>query len=76
MNYSTVVLAAWILIGGTWYAVRGRRKYSGPVIELEALPDRNGAGGAGSGSVSNGGGVGAGNAGGGGAGAWMGAEKV
>lgn len=36
MNYSTVVLAAWVAIGGTWYALRGRRKYSGPVVELDA----------------------------------------
>lgn len=38
MNYSTVVLAAWVAIGGTWYAVRGRHKYSGPVVELDARP--------------------------------------
>lgn len=36
MNYSTVVLGGWVLFGAIYYLVAGRKKYDGPVFELEA----------------------------------------
>lgn len=36
MNYSTVVLAGWIGGGALYYFSRGRKSYTGPVIEIEA----------------------------------------
>ena len=38
MNYSIVVLASWVIIGGAYYLVRGRKVYAGPVVS--ASPDR------------------------------------
>jgi len=36
MNYSTVVLAGWIVFGVAYYFLFGRRVYTGPVVETEA----------------------------------------
>ena len=36
MNYSTVVLAGWVVFGATYYLFFGRRVYTGPVVETEA----------------------------------------
>ncbi|OAG44290.1 hypothetical protein AYO21_01286 [Fonsecaea monophora] len=36
MNYSTVVLAGWVGGGALYYFFRGRRVYTGPVIETES----------------------------------------
>jgi choline transport protein len=33
MNYSTVVLAGWVAVGAVYYAVAGRKKYEGPVVD-------------------------------------------
>ncbi|KAK5104620.1 hypothetical protein LTS08_002511 [Lithohypha guttulata] len=37
MNYSTVVLAGWVLFGASYYLISGRHKYRGPVLELDGL---------------------------------------
>ena len=37
MNYSTVVLGAWVLIGTIFYLASTRRKYRGPVTELRVV---------------------------------------
>lgn len=37
MNYSTVVLAGWVLGGACFYFFYGRKVYNGPVFETEAL---------------------------------------
>ncbi|KAK4940496.1 hypothetical protein LTR10_019370 [Elasticomyces elasticus] len=36
MNYSTVVLAGWVVFGVAYYFLFGRRVYTGPVVETEA----------------------------------------
>ncbi|KAK5115262.1 hypothetical protein LTR62_001462 [Meristemomyces frigidus] len=34
MNWSIVVFGGFVIIGLAWYAVLGRRQYSGPVVEI------------------------------------------
>lgn len=36
MNYSTVVLAGWVGFGAVYYFLKGRKIYTGPVIETDA----------------------------------------
>lgn len=33
MNYSTVVMVGWVVLGGIYYAVLGRRKFEVPVVD-------------------------------------------
>ena len=37
MNYSTVVLAGWVVAGACFYFLYGRKVYNGPVFETEVL---------------------------------------
>lgn len=37
MNYSTVVLAGWVFFGVVYYVFSGRKRYSGPLIELDGV---------------------------------------
>lgn len=37
MNYSTVVLAGWVVGGAGFYCLYGRKVYNGPVMETETL---------------------------------------
>lgn len=37
MNYSTVVLAGWIVFGAVYYVISGRHTYIGPMIELDGV---------------------------------------
>lgn len=37
MNYSTVVLAAWMAIGSGYYLLYGHKSYTGPVSETEGV---------------------------------------
>ncbi|KAI8933078.1 hypothetical protein NX059_009723 [Plenodomus lindquistii] len=36
MNYSTVVMVGWVVVGAIYYVVRGRHKFEVPVVEREA----------------------------------------
>lgn len=36
MNYSTVVMVGWMVLGGGYYVVRGRKKFQVPVVDREA----------------------------------------
>ncbi|KAF1928278.1 amino acid transporter [Didymella exigua CBS 183.55] len=36
MNYSTVVMVGWVVLGGVYYVVRGRNKFEIPVVDREA----------------------------------------
>lgn len=36
MNYSTVVMVGWSVLGGIYYAVLGRKKFEVPVVDREA----------------------------------------
>ncbi|KAF3009630.1 hypothetical protein E8E13_007318 [Curvularia kusanoi] len=36
MNYSTVVMGGWLVLGGIYYMVRGRKKFEVPVVDREA----------------------------------------
>lgn len=37
MNYSTVVLAGWVVGGAVYYLLVARKVYQGPVVETETL---------------------------------------
>ncbi|KAG9769434.1 Choline transport protein [Exophiala dermatitidis] len=37
MNYSIVVLVGWVAAGAVYYFFRGRKVYTGPVVEVEAV---------------------------------------
>jgi choline transport protein len=34
MNYAVVVMGGWLTIGTVYFAIWGRKKYIGPVMEL------------------------------------------
>ncbi|KAJ4340945.1 hypothetical protein N0V95_007347, partial [Ascochyta clinopodiicola] len=36
MNYSTVVMVGWVVLGGIYYVVRGKKKFEVPVVDREA----------------------------------------
>ncbi|KAH9882352.1 hypothetical protein J1614_000588 [Plenodomus biglobosus] len=36
MNYSTVVMVGWVVIGAIYYVVKGRHKFEVPVVDREA----------------------------------------
>ncbi|KAF1847965.1 amino acid permease [Cucurbitaria berberidis CBS 394.84] len=36
MNYSTVVMVGWVVLGGVYYLVSGRHKFKVPVVDREA----------------------------------------
>ncbi|CEI66168.1 hypothetical protein FVEN_g4431 [Fusarium venenatum] len=37
MNYSTVVMAGWILLGGLYYVIWGKKKYQVPNVDMAVL---------------------------------------
>jgi len=36
MNYSTVVMVGWVMLGGAYYFISGRKKFEVPVVDREA----------------------------------------
>lgn len=36
MNYSTVVMVGWVVLGAVYYAISGRKKFEVPVIDRDA----------------------------------------
>ena len=36
MNYSTVVMVGWVVVGGAYYFISGRKKFEVPVVDREA----------------------------------------
>lgn len=36
MNYSTVVMGGWVVLGGIYYVILGQRKFQVPVVDREA----------------------------------------
>jgi choline transport protein len=36
MNYSTVVMGGWVVLGGIYYVVLGRKKFEVPIVDHEA----------------------------------------
>lgn len=41
MNWSIVVFGGFVIIGLIWYAVIGRKQYSGPIVELVAVVEEH-----------------------------------
>jgi amino acid transporter len=37
MNYSIVVMAAWLIVGGLYYAIRGRDKFQVPNVDMDIV---------------------------------------
>lgn len=36
MNYSTVVMVGWLILGGIYYVILGRKKFEVPIVDREA----------------------------------------